>query len=67
MSPKVYLVMIENQDKKYNIEFRSIGNYRVDLIAKKFGGGGHINASGCIIEKSKVNQVLKEVRKVVNT
>lgn len=45
---------------------RSIDDYDVSFIARKFGGGGHKNASGLLIEKkySKAKKMLlKEIRK----
>ncbi|MFH1594540.1 MAG: bifunctional oligoribonuclease/PAP phosphatase NrnA [Candidatus Omnitrophota bacterium] len=42
----------ENISKKglLNVSFRSSGNVDVNNIAASFGGGGHKNASGCVIE-----------------
>lgn len=31
------------------LSFRSIGNFDVSKIAKKFGGGGHLNAAGAVV------------------
>lgn len=50
----------ELEDNRVKVGFRS--KYRVDvnLLAKKFGGGGHIRASGCTIE-SPIESVKEEV------
>jgi bifunctional oligoribonuclease and PAP phosphatase NrnA len=43
-----FLVRPDGEDDKYiRVSFRSIGNYPVDQVAQKFGGGGHKNAAGC--------------------
>jgi phosphoesterase RecJ-like protein len=34
----------------YKVSLRSKGKVNVEKIAKKFGGGGHINAAACRIE-----------------
>jgi len=62
---KVAIIFLQNpQDKKrIGISFRSKGDADVDKLASLFGGGGHKNASGCI-----VNGELKDViKKVVDT
>ncbi len=35
---------------KFKISFRSKGEVDVCMLAGKFGGGGHVRASGCVIE-----------------
>ncbi|MDH4100024.1 MAG: DHHA1 domain-containing protein [Nitrospirota bacterium] len=42
---------------------RSRGNCNVALVANRFGGGGHVNAAGCTIEKGKdaMTELLKAV------
>lgn len=48
--------------------FRSNANLDVNKIASKFGGGGHMSASGCVIKggiKSVEKKVLKEARKAL--
>ena len=46
--------------------FRSKNGTDVNLLAKKFGGGGHMHAAGCAIDKpikTAIAMVIKEVRK----
>jgi len=45
------------QDSNMQIHFslRSIGDYDVSKIAKQFGGGGHRNAAGYVIDKVDAN------------
>jgi bifunctional oligoribonuclease and PAP phosphatase NrnA len=51
----------------FKLSLRSKGNVNVEKIAKKFGGGGHINAAACRIDgdiesiKSKLLAAIKEV------
>jgi phosphoesterase RecJ-like protein len=35
---------------KIRVELRSNGKYNVQKVAVKFGGGGHIPASGCQLD-----------------
>ena len=35
---------------KYKVNFRSKGDVDVRMLANKFGGGGHMRASGCVLE-----------------
>jgi len=51
----------------FKISLRSKGKVNVEKIAKKFGGGGHINAAACRIAgdidsvKSKIMEAIKEL------
>jgi phosphoesterase RecJ-like protein len=40
----------------FKVSFRSKGDVRVDLLAKKFGGGGHKNAAGARFYHQEMNQ-----------
>lgn len=46
------------------VSFRSKGDYDVAAVAKRFGGGGHIKASGCSI-KADINEAVSMVTKVL--
>ncbi len=46
-----YAVIYSLTDWGYSCSLRSKGNYDVCSIAEYFGGGGHLNAAGCTIEK----------------
>ncbi|MBI3318558.1 MAG: bifunctional oligoribonuclease/PAP phosphatase NrnA, partial [Candidatus Omnitrophica bacterium] len=46
------------------VSLRSKGRVNVDTIARKFGGGGHMAASGCTV-KGTLLQARKKVLKVV--
>jgi phosphoesterase RecJ-like protein len=49
------------------ISLRSKGKYDINQVARLFGGGGHRNASGCLIEASleqAEQAILKEMRRV---
>jgi bifunctional oligoribonuclease and PAP phosphatase NrnA len=51
----------------FKLSMRSKGSVNVERIAKKFGGGGHINAAACRIEgnidtiKMKIMEAIKEL------
>lgn len=47
-SVKVAVCMTEQSDKKFKVSFRSKG-YNVAECAAVFGGGGHVQAAGCVI------------------
>jgi phosphoesterase RecJ-like protein len=57
---KVAIIFKEDSANKISVSFRSKGEADVNKIASFFGGGGHVKASGCIIESS-----LAEVEKRV--
>jgi phosphoesterase RecJ-like protein len=38
------------ESKYYKISLRSKGQINVEKVARKFGGGGHINAAACRIK-----------------
>jgi oligoribonuclease NrnB/cAMP/cGMP phosphodiesterase (DHH superfamily) len=41
----------DHEHEKYNLSFRSNDKVDVSQICKKFGGGGHKNAAGCIVNE----------------
>jgi phosphoesterase RecJ-like protein len=45
---------------EFNISLRSLGQIDVSVIARKFGGGGHKNASGTTMVGKK-NAILKQL------
>lgn len=49
--------------KKIHVGFRSKGKADVNMLANKFGGGGHLKASGCLIT-GNLEEVIKKVLKV---
>ena len=55
-----YIVLI-NMDKK--ISYRGNGKVDLSVIAKKFGGGGHINAAGNCLSSGLKEKVIKEIFK----
>lgn len=48
----------------YDCSFRSKKAVDVNVLAKKFGGGGHINASGCVIT-GKYKDVREKIIKAI--
>ena len=46
---EVAISLLETADKRYKISFRSKGKVNVNEIASLYGGGGHILASGAVL------------------
>ena len=44
---------------------RSLGNYDIGKILKKFGGGGDANAGAAVIEKTTISKVEQELKKLL--
>lgn len=57
---EVGILLKEGDDGVTRISLRSRGSVNVADLAAKFGGGGHINAAGCSIEKG-LNEAKKEI------
>ena len=54
---------LEKENGKVRVEFRSNGEKDVEAFARAFGGGGHHNASGCLLESlAVVPDVLARIR-----
>jgi len=63
-------LLFRETDKKNSIRvsLRSRGNIDVDSLARKFGGGGHQRAAGCLIEgniEAVEKQVLKAAGEII--
>ena len=43
------LNFLETADERFKISLRSKGETDVNAIARVYGGGGHVQASGCMI------------------
>lgn len=70
---KLACVIAQDDDHEFLVSIRSREEYSAQNVAKEFGGGGHIKASGCkILENEDVtfNRLLqackKEVKRVEN-
>ena len=50
---EVAISLLETADKRYKISFRSKGKVNVNEIASLYGGGGHILASGAVLNGYK--------------
>ena len=67
--PECDFAILWNYDhiyEKYNVSMRSSDKVDVSVICKKFGGGGHPNASGCKLEEHPV-VVFGKVKRVLGT
>ena len=61
---EVALFFKEQSPGYHRVSLRSRGNIDVNVIARRFGGGGHRNASGCAVEASlgeSLRGILEEV------
>jgi len=61
-SVRIAVLIVEMQDGRTKASFRSRGEIYVNQFAKKYGGGGHMNAAGCLFQFSsdKAQMVLLE-------
>jgi phosphoesterase RecJ-like protein len=55
----IWITFTEDQDHKYLVEARSKSISIVD-VCKKYGGGGHDNACGCILENKDIIYLVLE-------
>jgi phosphoesterase RecJ-like protein len=63
---KVAVLLVEMQDGRSKVSFRSRGRIFVNRLAGNYGGGGHMNAAGALLKMSaeKAQRViLEDVRK----
>lgn len=59
---EVAVLFKENSEGNIKASFRSKNGIDVNFIAKKFGGGGHMHAAGCVVKES-----MKKAEKMVLT
>lgn len=67
---EVALLFREMPDGRTKVSFRSNGPVDVSALAAQFGGGGHVKASGAVVElpmEGAVGAVLSEARKVLRS
>ena len=53
--------LIKEKNNGIKVSFRSKGKFDVEELARKFGGGGHKEASGCFFENESIEEVEKKV------
>jgi bifunctional oligoribonuclease and PAP phosphatase NrnA len=58
---EVSLLFVESPPKNIKVSLRSKGRYNINTVATKFGGGGHILASGILIRNIKLQDALDKV------
>ncbi|MBM3253667.1 MAG: bifunctional oligoribonuclease/PAP phosphatase NrnA [Candidatus Omnitrophica bacterium] len=63
---EVAIMFRELTNNKIKVSFRSKGDFDVNSLAKRFGGGGHIAASGCVIDGT-MNEVKRKVLKIAKS
>ncbi len=57
---KVGVVIVELRDN-IKLSFRSKGNIQVNLLAKEFGGGGHLNAAGANVKDVPLEKLKSQI------
>ncbi len=57
---EVAVTLKEKRIGEYKISMRSAGRFNVSRICQELGGGGHVNAAGCLVKGS-----LEEVKKII--
>ena len=65
---EVVVIFTEIESRETRVNFRSNGKYDVARLAKVFQGGGHRQASGCLIKENIAGAkkaVLTEVKKII--
>jgi len=65
---EVVVICTEIDEHKTRINLRSAGRVNVGRLAWHFQGGGHHNASGCVVDgplPEAREKILKEIRKVL--
>jgi phosphoesterase RecJ-like protein len=68
---KVGALLVESEEKReIRVSIRSKGDINVQSIASKYGGGGHINASGFRLQETTIEQAIEilvnEVQQLLN-
>lgn len=56
---EVGVTMKEMEKNTFKVSLRSVNDVNVSKIGQKFGGGGHIKASGCKFENVSAEEVIK--------
>ena len=57
---EVAVSLLEVKKRQYKISLRSKGLVNVNTVASKFGGGGHILASGCMLN-GELEEVIEKI------
>ena len=58
---EIAFMVQQTSNGTHRINFRSSGNYIVNDVAKKFGGGGHIYAAGARVEGTPTKEIEKQI------
>jgi phosphoesterase RecJ-like protein len=61
-SVRVAVLLVEMHDGRTKVSFRSRGRIYVNQLARKYGGGGHMNAAGALLQMSseRAKMVVKD-------
>ena len=59
-------VVTKRQDGRVGISARSLGQYNVQTIMEKLGGGGHLSNAATQIENTTVHEVVERLKAVID-
>lgn len=59
------IVLVEREDSKVKITFRSKGRVTVNDVAKVFSGGGHKFAAGAVTDFEDMNLIMNKINKIL--
>jgi len=65
---EVSVMFIEIEKNRFKVSLRSKGNYVINTVAQKFGGGGHKFAAGILLEgnlEEYTGRILREVSRLL--
>ena len=62
---EVSFLITEQSDKEYRLNFRSKGQYAINDVATKFGGGGHKFAAGSKVSNSNILEIEEKIVKLL--
>ena len=60
-SVEISFLITEQSDEEYRLNFRSKGQYEINDVAAKFGGGGHKFAAGSKISSSNILEIEEKI------
>ena len=58
---EISFLITEQSDEEYRLNFRSKGQYEINDVAAKFGGGGHKFAAGSKISSSNILEIEEKI------
>lgn len=63
---KASFVIVKGKKEEILISARSLGDVNIELLAEKFGGGGHFTAAGAQIHDSNLVEVITMIKEYID-